>query len=82
MIKEPAWFDTCVPHLQANMDVMSWALCAEDYNKLCNLTVQLRMVNGSFWLHPKGPYVTMKDLWDEDNNSGGKANIAEDSSLG
>ena len=26
----------------------------------------MRMVNGSFWLHPRGPYVTMADLWDED----------------
>lgn len=53
------------------MDVTSWALCAEDYNKLCNMTTQMRMVNGSFWLHPKGPYVTLNDLWDNDANSNG-----------
>ena len=51
------------------MDVMSWTLCAEDYNKLCGLSTQMRMVNGSFWLHPKGPYVTLNDLWDEGQGS-------------
>ena len=55
--------------MQANMDVMSWTLCAEEYNKLCGLSTQMRMVNGSFWLHPRGPYVTLNDLWDEEEGS-------------
>ena len=41
----------------------------------------MRMVNGSFWLHPKGPYITMNDLWDEDS-SAGKANTQAESSAG
>ena len=64
------------------MDVHSWALSAEDYNKLCDLSTQMRMVNGSFWLHPKGPYITMDDLWDEDDSSAGTANTQADSSVG
>ncbi|KAL3146586.1 hypothetical protein ABBQ32_000824 [Trebouxia sp. C0010 RCD-2024] len=60
---------TSAERIKANMDVMSWALCIEDYNRLCDLSTQMRMVNGSFWLHPKGPYVTLNDLWDEDECS-------------
>ena len=55
--------------MQANLDVMSWELGRDDYIKLCNLHVQMRMVNGSFWLHPKGPYRTLGDLWDDNNEA-------------
>lgn len=54
--------------VQANLDVMGWEISAEDYNKLCSLSTQMRMVNGSFWLHPRGPYKSLKDLWDDDND--------------
>ena len=42
----------------------------------------MRMVDGSFWLHPKGPYVTMQDLWEEEDSSAGKANIQAESFVG
>ncbi|KAA6421553.1 MAG: hypothetical protein FRX49_08497 [Trebouxia sp. A1-2] len=56
-------------HVQANLDVMGWELSHEDYHKLCNLPGQMRMVNGSFWLHPRGPYKTLHDLWDDDTSA-------------
>lgn len=55
--------------LQANLDVMSWELSDEDYRALSNLTCQMRMVNGSFWLHPKGPYKVLQDLWDDTSDT-------------
>jgi hypothetical protein len=55
--------------VQANLDVMGWELGHEDYHKLCDLPVQMRMVNGSFWLHSRGPYKTLHDLWDDDTSA-------------
>lgn len=55
--------------LQANFDVMSWTLSDEDFRQLCSLNCQMRMVNGSFWLHPRGPYKTLHDLWDESEDA-------------
>ncbi len=56
-------------HVQANLDVMGWELSHEDYHKLCNLPIQMRMVNGSFWLHPRGPYKNLHDLWDDNTSA-------------
>ena len=48
---------------------MSWKLSQEDYAALSNLTCQMRMVNGGFWLHPKGPYKTLQELWDDGSDT-------------
>ncbi|DBA88993.1 hypothetical protein WJX79_009089 [Trebouxia sp. C0005] len=60
---------TSADRIKANLDVMGWELSHEDYHKLCNLPGQMRMVNGSFWLHPRGPYKTLHDLWDDDTSA-------------
>lgn len=57
--------------VQANFDVLNWTLGQDDYDLLCNLTCQMRMVNGNFWLHPKGPYKTLHDLWDDTDDAEG-----------
>jgi diketogulonate reductase-like aldo/keto reductase len=49
----------------ANLDVLSWRLPEDDERKLGSLALQQRMVDGSFWLSPRGPYRTLHDLWDE-----------------
>ena len=58
-------FTDATLHVQANLDVIDWELNAGDYDKLCKLPTQMRMVNGRFWLHPKGPYKVLEDLWDD-----------------
>ena len=45
--------------------MLDWALPPEQYSALCTLRFQQRMVNGAMWLHAKGPYRTMEELWDE-----------------
>lgn len=52
--------------IRGNLDVLGWALTQEQYTVLSSLKFQQRMVNGAMWLHPRGPYKTMHDLWDED----------------
>ncbi len=47
------------------LQVLDWELPADDYALLSTLSFQQRMVNGAMWLHPKGPYRTMEELWDE-----------------
>ena len=56
---------TSAARIRGNLDVLDWELGAEDYAALCALPVQQRMVNGSMWLNPQGPYRTMEELWDE-----------------
>lgn len=56
---------TILCYLQENLDVFSWALDAADYSTLSDLNPQVRMLDGSFLLNPKGPYKTIEDLWDE-----------------
>lgn len=51
--------------IAGNLDVLDWALPEDAYRRLSSLKFQQRMVNGAMWLNPKGPYVTMEDLWDE-----------------
>jgi diketogulonate reductase-like aldo/keto reductase len=51
--------------IRANLDVLSWRLPEEAERRLGGLGLQQRMVDGSFWLSPKGPYRTLRDLWDE-----------------
>ena len=42
-----------------------WELSASDMAALSALPTQLRMVDGSYFLSPDGPYKTLQDLWDE-----------------
>jgi len=51
--------------IKGNLEgVLSWELNKDDMNTLSTLPVNQRMVDGSFWLNPKGPYRTLQDLWD------------------
>lgn len=53
--------------IQTNFEgVQGWSLSEEDMHTLNSLPLQCRMVDGSFWLSPHGPYRTLRDLWDED----------------
>lgn len=86
--------------LQANLDVLSWTLDADDMRTLDTLPhrvrcgvqhwcaalvcshmqlhfkclsltppwrmLQQRMVTGVMWLHPRGPYRTLAELWDNE----------------
>lgn len=51
--------------IQANADVWDWELSTEDFQAISSLAYQQRMVDGSFWIDPRGPYKTLQDLWDE-----------------
>jgi len=51
--------------IAGNLDVLDWELCQSDYDLLSGIAFQMRMVNGGMWLNPRGPYMTMDDLWDE-----------------
>jgi diketogulonate reductase-like aldo/keto reductase len=56
---------TKAARIRANLDVLSWQLPEQAMARLCARQLQQRMVDGSFWLTPKGPYKTLRDLWDE-----------------
>ena len=56
---------TSPARITGNLDVLNWELPAEQYAALSTLRFQQRMVNGAMWLHPRGPYRTMEELWDE-----------------
>jgi len=43
---------------------LDWSLDEEDARALSELPTRRRMVDGSFWLSPLGPYKTLEDLWD------------------
>ncbi|GFR45268.1 hypothetical protein Agub_g6374 [Astrephomene gubernaculifera] len=51
--------------IRSNLDVFDWEIPADMYDKLSKLPYQQRMVDGSFWINPAGPYKTLQDLWDE-----------------
>ena len=51
--------------IKSNIDVLGWELPQKDYEALCNLSTQERMVSCRFWLNPKGPYKTSEEFWDE-----------------
>ena len=51
--------------LRSNLDVFDWCLPEEDVRLIDAVAPRHRMVDGSFWLSPKGPYKTLEDLWDE-----------------
>ncbi len=52
--------------LRGNLDVLAWALPPRCAAALGALRFQQRMVNGAPWLHARGPYCTMAELWDEE----------------
>lgn len=51
--------------IAGNLDVLSWAIPADDFVRIETLPEQQRNVHGAVFLNPKGPYVTLEDLWDE-----------------
>ena len=52
--------------IRSNLDVTSWELPRADYEALCSLSFQQRMVTARYWLNPKGPYKTEGEFWDEE----------------
>ncbi len=56
---------TKAARIRANLDVLSWQLPEQAMARLCARQLQQRMVDGSFWMHPKGPYRSLAELWDE-----------------
>ena len=50
--------------MRGNLDVFSWELPAEDFARLSALAHQAKMVDGSFFISPRGPYRTLEDFWD------------------
>jgi hypothetical protein len=52
--------------LRGNLDVLAWALPPRCAAALGALRFQQRMVNGAPWLHARGPYRSMAELWDEE----------------
>eukprot|EP00210_Caulerpa_lentillifera_P001169 g1125.t1 len=51
--------------IKMNFDVFDWELSDEDYKRLSSLHPQTRMLDGSFFMNPEGPYRTVEELWDE-----------------
>lgn len=55
--------------IRSNLDVLDWNLDDDDVRTLGSLATQRRMVDGSFWLSPAGPYRTLNDLWDDEEEA-------------
>ena len=53
--------------IRSNLDVLGWRLDEDDMAALDTLANQCRMVDGSFWLSPFGPYKVLSELWDDDD---------------
>jgi len=51
--------------IQANFDVFEWQLSDAQIAALSGIEPQERMLHGSFWVKPNGPYKTVAQLWDE-----------------
>ena len=51
-----------------NAAMEGWQLTDEDQAALSQLTPQERMVHGGVFLSPAGPYRTLKDLWDVEDD--------------
>ena len=52
--------------IEANAQVDDWEIPAEEYAMLCGLSTQTKMVDGRYWVSPRGPYKTLEDLWDDE----------------
>ena len=50
--------------IRGNLDVLTWRLSENDLDAIDAVSRRCRMVDGSFWLSPDGPYRTLEDLWD------------------
>eukprot|EP00775_Hariotina_reticulata_P009976 gene9976-10130_t len=65
---------SCLPksasmeRVKSNFDVLEWQLDAADVSLLDGFEHKERMVSGVMWLHPKGPYKNLKELWDDDED--------------
>ena len=57
--------------IEANFDVFDWELSEVQMAELSAIEPlsQMRMLHGTFWLNPEGPYRTLEDLWDENAES-------------
>ena len=55
--------------IRSNLDVLDWTLDDDAARTLGSLATQRRMVDGSFWLSPAGPYRTLDDLWDDEEEA-------------
>ncbi|CAD7701569.1 unnamed protein product [Ostreobium quekettii] len=51
--------------IQANLDVLDWSIPEAEYQRLCSFHPQLRMLDGSYFTNPRGPYKRISDLWDD-----------------
>jgi diketogulonate reductase-like aldo/keto reductase len=51
--------------IEANLDVLSWALDDTQMAEISAMEPQVRLLHGQFWCNPDGPYKTAADLWDE-----------------
>lgn len=57
--------------IESNFDVFDWELSEVQMAELSAIEPlsQMRMLHGTFWLNPEGPYRTLEDLWDENAES-------------
>ena len=51
--------------IEANLDVLSWALDDTQMAEISAMEPQVRLLHGQFLCNPDGPYKTTADLWDE-----------------
>ncbi len=53
--------------LDCRVQVVKWELSEEDMRALSSLKTQMRMLDGSMFTDPGGPYKTPSDIWDNDS---------------
>jgi len=49
----------------SNLDVFTWSLTADQLARLSAIEPQSRLIDGTFFVSPNGPYKTTAALWDE-----------------
>ncbi|KAK9822921.1 hypothetical protein WJX74_005008 [Apatococcus lobatus] len=54
---------TSSERIKANLASLDWQLPQVAFEALNNLDYQRRMVDGSFWVNPAGPYSNLEELW-------------------
>eukprot|EP00877_Chromochloris_zofingiensis_P006838 jgi/Chrzof1/2407/Cz11g14080.t1 len=64
--------------IKSNIAVFDWCLPPEDFDRLNRLPIECRMVDGSVWIDPRGPYHTLSELWDDDEPDDDSRNITND----
>lgn len=55
---------TSEAHIRSNLDVLDWSLSGEEFDRLSGLGHQMRMVDGSDFVLPAGPWPDLMTLWD------------------